>query len=593
MSLVTALNISLSGIKTTSLQLEQTASNIANASSEGYTTKSVRTTSAMLGAVGGGVKVTGFARSENAALFNTLSTATSDSAYRSTQNDYLQQVMDMFGTSSSDDPALSQAITAFVTSWNTLSATPESLVNQRQVVSDAEALCDEVKRIASVIEELDRQCKSEIETTLSDLNSYLQQIQDFNIKIAQAKNADLSSGDLEDARDQLILKVSEITEVSVMDRINGQIALYTTSGYQLVDGDTVRDMIYDGQNVVSADNESLVLNSALSGGKLQSLVYFRLDTSSSVTAADITTSLTNANSYLSQIQTLNTQIVAEQALGNDTTILQGQRSALVTQLSGVAAVITTNNPDGSITLTASNGYELLNGASMAVLSFSNGHVVDAADPTASLNATLTGGSLEIQLASYSGLASASTDQATSVIQKLRDQLDEVVRAFTETVTTASSGAVSFAAAYNNATTSAGNLASSFFTGTNRTNFTVNAALVDGTATLKANSAFDVSESLLDATRSFTADGLDISSSSYSSLVTNILTGFQQAANNVATLYSTAETSRSYLQERHANETGVNTDSELVKLVEFQNAYAASAHVMSVVQELYKVLQNIT
>ncbi|MDD2325268.1 MAG: flagellar basal body rod C-terminal domain-containing protein, partial [Alphaproteobacteria bacterium] len=151
---------------------------------------------------------------------------------------------------------------------------------------------------------------------------------------------------------------------------------------------------------------------------------------------------------------------------------------------------------------------------------------------------------------------------------------------------------SFASAYNNATTGAGELASSFFVGTSRTTLAVNSALTDGTSALKSMAASDVSDALLDSTRSFSADGLTLTNTTYSTLVTSSLTGFQQAASNIATLSTTADGSRTYLQEKLTNETAVNTDNELVSLVNYQNAYAASAHVMSVIQELFQTLQNL-
>ena len=121
---------------------------------------------------------------------------------------------------------------------------------------------------------------------------------------------------------------------------------------------------------------------------------------------------------------------------------------------------------------------------------------------------------------------------------------------------------------------------------------VNAALIDGTSSLKTTAAATVSDALIDATRSFSADWLSVSGASYATLITSSLTGFQQAASNISTLSTTAESSRSYLEEKLTNETSVNTDNELVSLVEYQNAYAASAHVMSVVKELFQVLQNL-
>lgn len=467
MSLESALSVSLSGITTASTQLELTASNISNASTTGYTKKTAVVAPSVLGTIGGGSQVSGFTRSTNAALFKTLTAATSNASKLSTQNDYLQQVQDILGTSGSDDPNLSKYVTNFVTSWTELSASPESLVCQQQVVQDATNVVDEVTRLSSEIENLDRQCYTQIDSTLSDMNSYLTQIQDINSKISMTLNSGLSAGNLEDERDQLILKVAGITDVTVLQRGNGQVALYTASGYQLVDGSSLRTFSYDGTDVTSTDNTALSLNTALSGGSLEALVNFRSTTSP-----------------------------------------------------------------------------------------------------------------------------VSTDGATSVIQKLRSQLDTVVSAFTSTTTTATSGADTFESAYESIAATGTELDSGFFTGNTRTTFAVNAALLDGSATVKPGVSSAVTTALLDSSRAFAADGLSTTGSSYSSFITSIFANSQQAATNVSTLNDNAKSTRSYLEEKFTNETAVNVDDELVNLVTFQNAYAASAHVMSVINSLFAKLENL-
>ncbi len=467
MSITSALTIALSGITAASTRLEQTASNIANATTENYSRKDVTITSSSLGTVGGGVKVAGFSRAENTALYVTLTRATSNDGLRSSQDNYQQQVQEIFGTSASDKPGITTSLDDFINSWKILGGTPESLVNQRQVVQDAVTFTDELKRISSAVEDLDRQCRADVDSSLSGLNSKMEQIADLNKKIAQAANANLSSGNLQDQRDKLVLEVSELTSVTVLERKFGQIALYSSSGYQMVDGGSYRTFSYDGFDITSTSNTGLSLNTALGGGKLEALVNFR-------------------------------------------------------------ATTTPANTDGSI----------------------------------------------------------------SVIQKLRDQLDEIANVFLTTTTSATSGEISFAQAYNTATTEAGELAGSFFTGTNRNNIEVNAALLNGTSAVKVDAPRTVVTALLDKTRTFSADGLNTSNADYSTFVTASLIGFQQSANNASTLADTASSSKDFLYTKHTNETGVNTDQELIKLTEFQQAYSACAHVMSVTKELFRTLETL-
>ena len=90
-----------------------------------------------------------------------------------------------------------------------------------------------------------------------------------------------------------------------------------------------------------------------------------------------------------------------------------------------------------------------------------------------------------------------------------------------------------------------------------------------------------------------AAGLSVSGVSYTTLVTSIVSGFQQSASTVAQLSDTATQQQAYLQQRLTNETGVNTDTEIVSLTMLQNAYAASARVMSIIQQMFSTLENIT
>jgi flagellar hook-associated protein 1 len=48
-----------------------------------------------------------------------------------------------------------------------------------------------------------------------------------------------------------------------------------------------------------------------------------------------------------------------------------------------------------------------------------------------------------------------------------------------------------------------------------------------------------------------------------------------------------------MQSRLQSETGVNLDQELANLTVYQNAYGASARVISTIQTMYDSLMNIT
>jgi len=466
MSLFSALNVSLSGLQAATTQMQLVANNIANAGQEGYTRKSIIQSAVTLGTEGGGTIVSGYTRATDDTLQETLNDAASDAGLRDAQNEYLQQVENLLDSVNSTSPALSSAISKFASAWRQMSAEPESNVQQQQVIQAASNLASTVRKIAASIESLDRQAHDDINTTISDLNANLASIVDLNVKISQAVSAGQSAGNLEDERDRLVQEVASVMNVTIMQRPQGQIALYTPGGYTLVDG-AAQAFEYNGTTVYTTGNPSLSLNNVLTGGRLEALINFRADSSP---------------------------------------------------------------------------------------------------------------------------AAVSAEPTSEVIRKLRSQLDEVVTAFTEV---SAGPPESFAYAYNNAVGEAGELADSFFTGADRMTFAVNTNLLDSSATVKTASATDVSDTFNSSGRSFSADGLNITGASYETLATNILTVFQQASTSIDQLNETASDLLDYLKQRYANQTGVNVDTETVALTTLQNAYAACAHVMAIIQEMFTILENLT
>ena len=461
MSLFTALQSSLSSLQTTTAQMQLVSGNISNANTVGYTRKT-----ATLGqSTGGGAQITGYDRVTDSTLTATLNAATSDASKLGAQNTYLQQTESFLGLSSSTgNPPLEDAVSQFSSAWQQLAAAPESNVNQQQVLSTASSLVSQIQHVSSQITGLDRQVSTDIKTTLSTLNSNLTQISDVNQKIALAMSTNQPTGDLEDQRDQLIQKVAQAANVTVMQRPRDQIALYTPGGYMLLDGTTPPTFSYDGTNVT-------------------------------------------ANS----------------------------------------------------------------------------------DPTKSLNGVLIGGALQAQVDFRATTSPVSTDPATSVIQKLNSQMNALAAAFT---TSSAGPPETFAHAYANATGQTGE-ATTFFTGTDAASIAVNANLVNGSQTIKQASANAVVATFNDSSKTFTADGLNLQNGSYSMLTSTILSNFQEAASTISALNTTASGQQSYLQQSLSNTTGVNVDTETVSLATLQNTYAASAHVISVINNMFATLFGIS
>jgi flagellar hook-associated protein 1 FlgK len=683
MSLFDALSSSLSGLQSVSTQMQIVANNIANAGQTGYTEKTATTTAIVVGNGGGGTEVSGFSRASDDALTTAVNAADSNAGLLSTQNSYLQQVQTILGSDTGDQPPLAEAIAQFSSAWTQLAAEPESDVQQQQVIQAASTLTSQVQQTATAVESLNMQVKTDIGGMLSTLNSNLQQIASLNSEITQALSVNQSAGDLEDQRDQLIQKVSSVMSVTVLPRAQGQIALYTPSGYMLLDGQP-QSFSYDGTNVTAALNPTMSLNNVLTGGSLQAAVNFCATTSPASTdpATSVIQKLqsqlnavvsaftdssagppqTFANAYdqtasasigsgsldltskysgtfgngisvtlAAGVPGSNTYVATVHVAGQSTTsdesytvsTAQGSaafwsdlasdinsKSRLVTATVGSSAA--TPAASGPTTLTGGAGDSTNGAASVTIptngmtftalnngsagnnisVSISTGTNSTTASPSYKVTISCTGQTSEVfdNIDASGGGAAFWTNVANAInYGQNGGSPSKLVMATAGTSTTLPTTGSTSAYSLSGGTD---DLESDFFTGTDSTTFAVNASLLDGSQTIPEASSAKVVAAFNDSTKTFTADGLKLTNASYSSLGTGIVSVFQQAASSVSQSSTTATAQQTYLQQRLTNETGVNVDTETAALVTLQNTYAASAHVISIIDQMFTVLEDI-
>ncbi len=225
---------------------------------------------------------------------------------------------------------------------------------------------------------------------------------------------------------------------------------------------------------------------------------------------------------------------------------------------------------------------------------------------------MAGGSLqaELQFRDSSASGAASTIPGVGVIAKLQSQLSKLVDAFTNSSGNTPSA---FATAYTNAVTAStatgatqngDAVASSFFTVSSNTgtgvpdpgSFQVNPNLINSTDVLpqtrhagRSPASFNA-HGCLARLRACTAP-----SATYATLGHRLsLSSFQQSANTISAQSTTATSQQTFYQQTLANATGVNMDTELANLVNYQNSYAAAAHVITTVNQMMTdLLSSVT
>ena len=471
MSLTGALTGALSGLQASTTMAQVIAGNISNAQTPGYTEKNAVLAAVSNGSSVGGVQISGYSRVSDAVLSATMNSATSNASYLSTQDGYMSQVQSVLD-SSSNPPAFSAAIANFQSAWTQFSSAPENSTQQQSVIAAGQKLTSTVAGISGQVSNLQTQVQTDLSSSVTSLNKALAQIQSLNAQIAVAQSSNQPSVDLQDQRDQAITAVAALTNVQVMQRGGGQIALYTPGGTMLVDG-SAQSFSVNASTVTNATGVDM--SSILTGGRLQAQVDFLSSTNTNGNGVGVVSKLT------SQLQNFANMFIST-AVGGFSNVYSG-------------------------TTVAANGF---------------------------FTATL----------GSNGLPDLSTFQVNPAIVNGTTAINQ---------TTAVAVSNTFSA----------------------TNLAINTATTPQTTS-----------------GTFLATGLTTNNLTYVGIATSILSGMQQAANTIQAASTTASTQQTYYQNALSSETGVNTDTELVNLTNWQNAYAASAHVISTIQAMFTTLENM-
>lgn len=235
MTLSFALNNAVTGLAANSTQAELIANNVANALTEGYGRRDASLSSISLGGAGAGVRVDGVTRAASPVATEARRIADASEGAATVRADALSRLTDVVGSPGTPG-ALATLADRVDASFAAASDTPESAVTLRTAARAAGDYATAVNRIALEAISLRGEMDASIATQVDTINSSLTKIQSLNseIKARAISGADTSA--LLDQRERLIKSVSSMLPVKTVPRELGEIAVYTQSGGQLLDG---------------------------------------------------------------------------------------------------------------------------------------------------------------------------------------------------------------------------------------------------------------------------------------------------------------------------------------------------------------------
>lgn len=309
-----------------------------------------------------------------------------------------------------------------------------------------------------------------------------------------------------------------------------------------------------------------------------------LDTVRTTAINQLSADATRANQLLDEVARLNREIVAAQSAGNSAPDLGDQRDRALDALSGILDIEVHPQSRGDVNVTV-GGISVVDGVSAESLSVSAGAGTWSIETDAGFALTAPGGTV-----------GAALRVLHDDLPAFRTALDDLARGIAETVNAAHSGGTSpngatgvdfFDVSGGLANVTAGTLSLDAAILADADNVAAGSADGGGGYQPGANDvALAIAGLRTTGSAGYLAGGT--AGEAYRGLVAQVGLAVSGASTDVAA----GETLRTAALQRRESLVGVSTDEELVSVIQFQAAYAASARIVNVVDEMLQTLLSI-
>jgi len=626
------LSTGVSGLLAFQQALDVTSNNIANAATPGYSVENINLTpqpgqSTAGGFLGSGVAVQGISRAYSELLAQQV--RSSQSSY-SSYNTLATQAGQIDNMLSSSNTGLTASLQSFVNALQTLSTSPSSTAARQALLSQGQALAQQINSYNSQIQTYGSDLEQQIGADIGQVNSVAGSIARLNTQIA----SDLASGQtpnqLMDQRDQLIDQLSQYVSVTTSTQSDGSMNVYIGNGQSLVTGGVAQQLAaipnqynptVSDVGVTSAGGTTDV-TAEISGGELGGLIASRSQV------------LDPAQNALGLVSVgLATIMNQQQASGMDLTGAQGQPMFAV---GGVQTDPSSNNAGGAtLTVTRTNlsaltaddyqlsyqggSWQLKDATSGQSVALSGAGTVASPFQAAGLSIVVGGGAP----ANGDSYLIQPTEQAPAGLALLLTSPSQIAAA--SLAQTAASAGNTGSGTISSATITA---PASWVPGSYTLTFTSPTAyqVTNGGGTVVASGAYSAGQPISFAGAQVSVNGAPAAGDTFSitsstaansgdnsnvlamigALTANTLAGgttsLTSAANNLVTqvgvttqqAQANASAQQSVNQDAstaRSNLSGVNLDAEAAKMLQFQQAYQAMAQVIQASGTMFTSLIN--
>ncbi|MGY3488796.1 flagellar hook-associated protein 1 FlgK [Bradyrhizobium sp. USDA 4011] len=582
-SLDIARSIAFSGLSATQVQISVASANISNADTKGYTEKTANQSSSVTSGVGTGVTISGITSAVDKLLLKSLVGADSDLGAADTNNSYLTELQQLYGSTSSGDSSttgtsLANTIAAFESALSSLAGTPSSASLQSNAVSALAAVTNQLQQASSGIQKLRSNADQDIASAVTDINSDLQQISDLNKQIKQEAAAGQSTADLEDQRNGALQDLASQMNVSYFTTSSGDLQVYTGSGQALVDS-TAHPLSYTALPSVTASTTY----SAGSSSGFSGITVNGVDITSQISSGKVSALIALRDQTLPAAQSQLDELAQQLASSVNAVSNRGTSMPPPASLTGTATVSNSTSFAGT-------------GTVRIAVADKSGNLVSYQD--IDLSAYSTVGALAAKINTIPGVSASVDANGHLSISATGSGNGIAINQMTSSV-----GGEGFSQYFG---------LNDLITGTNASNIAVRSDIPSGTAalptaTLDASSTLTVGNSVLSSgsatvvnalsialtgsTNFAMAGGLGATTGSFTDYAAAIVANVAGKASQASATYTSKQTAQSTYASSLSSQSGVNIDQESANLSALQNKYAAASQIITAINAMFSALMT--
>ena len=242
------LSIGKTALSNFQVALSVTGGNVTNASTTGYSRRTVdfATDGVSVNGVGCGSTIQAIIRQFDAFLERRCLEQSSTSSCQSVISSNLAQVEELFN--STDSSGVSSTLDSFLTSLESLSSTASNASVRTEVIESATSLAEMLNSLQDSLDSEITSVNSFISSQVDTVNGLLKQLAAFN-KVASSTT---STSGLLDQRDELVRELATYIDIDVITEDDGQLKILTGEGQTLVDGDSAYSFKVEGPKCTAA-----------------------------------------------------------------------------------------------------------------------------------------------------------------------------------------------------------------------------------------------------------------------------------------------------------------------------------------------------